>query len=53
LETTIISGLVMLTIYSDSKVLSTLCIIFLSFFDIIIVAVVKPYKFGFVSCWKG
>jgi len=49
----VISGLVMVTIYSNNKLFSTLCIIFVSFLDIVFVAVIKPYKFGFVSCSKG
>lgn len=49
----VISGLVMATIYSNSKLFSTLCIIFVSFLDIVVVAVVKPYRWGFVSCCKG
>jgi hypothetical protein len=48
-----ISALVMATIYSNSKIFSALCIVFIAVVEIVIVAVVKPYRYGFVSCWKG
>ena len=48
-----ISGLVMATIYSNSKVFSAMCIVFLCVVEIVIVSVAKPYKYGFVSCFKG
>ena len=43
----------MATIYSNSKIFSALCIVLTAVIDIMIVAVVKPYRFGFVSCCKG
>ena len=45
--------MVMLTIYADTKLFATLCIIFIMLIDIVVVAINKPYKFGFVSCFKG
>lgn len=48
-----ISGLIVATIYSNSKVFSAMCIVFSAVADIVVVAVVKPYRFGFVSCCKG
>ena len=54
IETLIISGLVMAIIYSNSKIFSALCIVLTAVVDIVvIVAVVKPYRYGFVSCFKG
>ena len=49
----VISGLVMATIYSNSKIFSAMCIVFTAVIDIVIVSVVKPYRYGFVSCFKG
>ena len=43
----------MATIYSNSKVFSALCIVLTGVIDIVVVAVVNPYRFGFVSCFKG
>lgn len=43
----------MATIYSNSKLFSALCIVFIAVVDIVIVAVVQPYRYGFVSCFKG
>ena len=43
----------MATIYSNSKVFSPLCIVLVGVIDIIVVAVVQPYRYGFVSCCKG
>ena len=43
----------MATIYSNSKIFSALCIVLTAVVDIVIVAVVKPYRYGFVSCFKG
>ena len=43
----------MATIYSNSKIFSAMCIVSACVVDIVIVAVVKPYKFGFVSCFMG
>jgi hypothetical protein len=48
-----ISTLIIVTIYSDNKLFATISIIFISFVDIVIITVVKPYRFGFVSCFKG
>lgn len=53
IEGLIISGLVVATIYSDNKIFSAFCIITICVIDIVVVAVVKPYHFGFVSCFKG
>ena len=43
----------MATIYSNSKIFSAMCIVSACVVDIVVVAVVKPYKFGFVSCFMG
>ena len=53
IEILLISGLVMATIYSNSKIFSAMCIVFACVVDIVIVSVVKPYRYGFVSCFKG
>ena len=50
---TCISAMVMLTIFGDKKLLATLAIILIMLIDIIVVAINKPYKYGFVSCFKG
>lgn len=47
------SGLVMAMIFSNSKVFSALCIVVIAVVDIIVVGIVQPYRFGFVSCCKG
>jgi hypothetical protein len=48
-----ISTLIILTIYSNSKLFATIAIIFISLIDIVMISVVKPYRYGFVSCFKG
>jgi len=53
IEILILAGLVMLTIYTDSKLFSPICIIMISIIDIIIVGVAEPYRFGFASCCRG
>ena len=45
--------MVMLTIFGGKKLLATLAIILIMLIDIIVVAINKPYKYGFVSCFKG
>jgi len=52
-ETFLIAGLVMATIYANGKIFSALCVILLAVMDIVLVAVIKPYRYGFVSCFKG
>lgn len=49
----LMSSLVMLTIYSNNRLFSPLCFMLLALIDIIIVAVVQPYRFGFASCCKA
>ena len=49
---TMLSCLAIITIYSDSKLFTVVCIMFVAIVDTILVAVVKPYKYGFVSCFK-
>jgi len=41
------------TIYSNSKIFSAMCIVFIAVADIVVVAVAKPYRYGFVSCCHG
>ena len=53
LEILLISGLVMATIYSNSKIFSAMCIVFACVVEIVVLAVIKPYRYGFVSCFKG
>lgn len=53
IEVLVISGLVMATIYSNSKIFSAFCIVLIAVFDIVVVSVVKPYRYGFISCFKG
>lgn len=47
------STIIILTIYSDQKLFATIAIIFISLLDIVLLTVIKPYRFGFVSCFKG
>jgi hypothetical protein len=47
------STIIILTIYSNQKLFATIAIIFISFLDIVLLSVIKPYRFGFVSCIKG
>lgn len=49
----LMASLVMLTIYSNTKLFSPLCFMLLAIIDIIIVAIVQPYRFGFASCCKA
>jgi len=53
LEIAIISGLAVVCIYTNSKLFCAFCIIFVCFVDIVTVAIIKPYKYGFISWWKG
>ena len=53
LESVFVSGLVMATIDSNTNIFSALCIVFTAVIEIVVVAVVKPYRYGFVSCFKG
>ena len=48
-----LSCLAIITIYSDSKLFTVVCIICVALVDTILVSIVKPYKYGFVSCFKG
>lgn len=48
-----ISTLIIVTLYTDNKLFATIAIIFISFVDIVVITIIKPYKFGFVSCFKG
>jgi hypothetical protein len=43
----------MATIYSNNKIFSAFCICIITVIDIVVVAVIKPYRFGFISCFKG
>jgi hypothetical protein len=47
------STIIILTIYSDQKLFATIAIIFISLLDIVLLSVIKPYRYGFVSCFKG
>lgn len=47
------STIIILTIYSSQKLFATIAIIFISLLDIVLLSVIKPYRFGFVSCFKG
>ena len=49
---TALSGLAIITIYSDSKLFTVVSIMIITIIDVIIIAMVKPYKYGFVSCFK-
>ncbi len=53
LETVVMSGLVMAMIFSNSKLFSALCIVVIAVVDIIVVGILQPYRYGFVSCRKG
>ena len=53
LSTVATSTIIILTIYSNQKLFATLTIIFISLIDIILISVIKPYRYGFVSCIKG
>jgi hypothetical protein len=44
------STIIILTIYSSQKLFATIAIIFISLLDIVLLSVIKPYRFGFVSC---
>lgn len=48
-----ISTLIIATLYSNYQLFASICIIFLSLVDIVLVATLKPYRYGFVSCFKG
>ena len=52
-STVIISTIFIWTIYSGQKLFAAIAIIFISLLDIVLLSVIKPYRFGFVSCWKG
>jgi hypothetical protein len=43
----------MLTISSSNSELSAFTIIFVAVIEIITIAAVRPYKYGFVSCFIG
>ena len=52
-STVTMSTIIILTIYSSQKLFATIAIIFISLLDIVLLSVIKPYRFGFVSCFKG
>lgn len=49
----LISTIIIVTQYTDNKLFATIAIIFVSLVDIVVISIAKPYKFGFVSCFKG
>lgn len=51
--TLVTSTIIIFTIYTDQKLFATIAIIFISLLDIVLLSVIKPYRFGFVSCFKG
>jgi hypothetical protein len=53
LSTVVTSTIIILTIYSNQKLFATIAIIFVSLLDIVLISVIKPYRYGFVSCFKG
>lgn len=48
-----VSTIIILTIYTDNKLFATIAIIFISLLEIVLVSVIKPYRYGFVSCFIG
>jgi hypothetical protein len=48
-----ISTLIIATLYSNYQLFASISIIFLALLDIVLVATLKPYRYGFVSCFKG
>ncbi len=53
LENVLLSGLCMLAIYAESKVLPVFCLMLTLLTDIVVVAVAQPYRYGFVACTNG
>lgn len=49
----VISTLIIVTIYTNNKLFATISIIFISLIDVVLLSIVKPYRYGFVSCFKG